>query len=193
MKVTTIRNRPKAGRYLRSKEDTVLAGKSPLSMPPSYNMIWSDTSRTSGSWKSNIRLDWVGHRVQPVLNLAGLFSDRIQGARIVNGISSPRTLEGVLMAEIVSRSAPDLRHGGIIWGLLVYWFLLLRIENQKRAEGRWMTPGIVGNPDPRQWRKEKQTINGQTGRLEEQETKRKREKRDQSYRELVKFEKKRIV
>lgn len=97
MKVTTIRKRPIAGRYLERG---------------GYDVSSSSSGKYMTSGLSVIRFERIGHCIQPVLDLAGLLADSIQRAGIVCCIISPRSAKGILVAEVVARSATDLGHSG---------------------------------------------------------------------------------
>lgn len=60
--------------------------------------------------RGHSRLHRVGQRVQPVLNLACLLPDGVQGTRVVGGFGSPRAAEWALVAEVVARGASYLGH-----------------------------------------------------------------------------------
>jgi len=63
------------------------------------------------SKRQNLRPDRIRDGIQPVFNLARLFSDCIQRAWITCGISSTRSTEGIFMPKIVARGATDVCHG----------------------------------------------------------------------------------
>lgn len=57
------------------------------------------------------RLDRVGQRVQKVLNLVRLLPELIERAWVVRGAVIPSSVaEGALVAQVVARCAPNLRH-----------------------------------------------------------------------------------
>lgn len=60
----------------------------------------------------NVRLHWVGQRIQPVLDLASLLADGVEWAGVAGGIGAAGATERVLVAEVVARGATDLGHGG---------------------------------------------------------------------------------
>ena len=95
-KVTTIKKRPMAGRYLYTFQ--------PSTARPIYPIC--------------VRLDRLRHRVQPIFNLACLLSDSIQGTRIVRCFGLHVAVVGAdiearllwIVAEVVSGSASNLSH-----------------------------------------------------------------------------------
>ena len=62
------------------------------------------------------RLDRVRERVQPVLNLARLLADRVQGARVICCVNPARTAKGVLISQVIPCCSSDLCHFPISTG-----------------------------------------------------------------------------
>lgn len=59
----------------------------------------------------NLRLHWIGQRVQPVFNLACVLANSIKWARVVGGICATGPAKRVLVAEVITRGATDVGHG----------------------------------------------------------------------------------
>lgn len=59
------------------------------------------------------RLDGVGERVQPVLDLASLFPQLLERTGVVGGaVTATSAPEGALVAQVVARGTAYLRHDG---------------------------------------------------------------------------------
>lgn len=58
----------------------------------------------------NVRFYGLPGIVQPILYLAGLFSDRIERARVTRRIGPRRASELILETQVVARSPSYLRH-----------------------------------------------------------------------------------
>src|SRR5690242_14806787 len=102
-KVTTIKKRPTAGRYLfRARSAPLSGGGAPrcrLSAPQAPKA------------PENSRLDGVRQCVQKVLNLVGLLPELIERAWVVRGAIVPSSVtKGALVSQMVARCAPYLRH-----------------------------------------------------------------------------------
>lgn len=69
-----------------------------------------------GTAEIDVRLDRISSIIQPLLNLAGLLADLLEGARIVRGVCpASSTTKPILTAEIVSRRAAYLGHLVVVW------------------------------------------------------------------------------
>jgi len=104
-KVTTIRKRPIAGRYLfrpRVSLDSYVMGIAAL----------GQCMRCSAESERDSRLDGIRQSVQHVLNLARLHAQLVERTGVVPGVvAAPSIAEGTLVAEVVARCATYLRHG----------------------------------------------------------------------------------
>jgi hypothetical protein len=59
----------------------------------------------------HLRLDRIRNSVQPIFNLACLFTDGIQGAWVVGCSGGSGAAKGVLVAKVIACGATNMRHG----------------------------------------------------------------------------------
>lgn len=64
----------------------------------------------------HLRLDRIRNGVQPIFNLACLFTDSVQRAWVVGCSGCSGTSKGVLVAKVIACGATNMRHGS---GVLV--------------------------------------------------------------------------
>ena len=88
--------------------------------------------------ESYARFHRIRQRIQPILNLAGLLTNGIEGAGVVGRIGSAGPMKAILSSKIVARRATNLSHDSL---LLLLLLLLLLFMQDLSTDSRF--PGLV--------------------------------------------------